>query len=198
MCFIIHENWTPENFNDFTVWIIEICVHHAFFFLYTKQPSITSIDWSDKMQGKTWSCDPALYWPILLTSPTPNFSDLFCWPSRPKSHWSILLTSPTPNLTDLFYWPLPPSCPISRLAWPDTGTPASGSYSTAAASPCHNGFSTNIQKEKIHLCIPKIYYPGLNFWGNINEIHVYRRVHNFGFKVRKCKTFARVVLCTCI
>lgn len=111
MCFIIHENWTPENFNDFTVWIIEICVHHALFFLYTKQPSITSIDWSDKMQGKTWSCDPALSWPILLTSPTPNFSDLFCWPSRPKSHWSILLTSPTPNLTDLFCWP--PWPPIS-------------------------------------------------------------------------------------
>lgn len=173
MCFIIHENWTPENFNDFTVWIIEICVHHALFFLYTKQPSITSIDWSDKMQGKTWSCDPALYWPILLASLTPN-------------------------LTDLFYWPPPPSCPISRPAWPDTGTPTSGSYSTAAASPCRNGFSTNIQKEKNHLCIPKIYYPGLNFWGNINEIHVYRRVHNFGFKVRKCKTFARVVLCTCI
>lgn len=81
-----------------SVWIIEICVHHALFFLYTKQPSITSIDWSDKMQGKTWSCDPALYWPILLGSLTPNFSDLFCWPSRPK-------------LTDLFCWP--PQPPIS-------------------------------------------------------------------------------------
>lgn len=157
---------------------------------------------------KLWPCsfltyfadlpDPQFLWLILLTFPTQISLIYFADLPNPQSHWPILLASLTPNLTDLFYWPPPPSCPISRPAWPDTGTPASGSYSTAAASPCRNGFSTNIQKEKNHLCIPKIYHPGLNFWGNINEIHVYRRVHNFGFKVRKCKTFARVVLCTCI
>lgn len=111
MCFIIHENWTPENFNDFTVWIIEICVHHALFFLHTKQPSITSIDWSDKMQGKTWSCDPALSWPILLTSPTPNFTYLFCWPPWIPISLTYFADLPDPNLTDLFCWP--PQPPIS-------------------------------------------------------------------------------------
>lgn len=141
---------------------------------------------SDKMQGKIWSCDPALYWPILLVSLTPNISDLFCWPPWPPislTYFTGLRRLPAQSL---------------GLHGPTQGLQLLDLTQQLRLLPVVMGFLQTNKRKSNHLSILKIYYPGLNFQAIINETHVCRRGHNFCFKVRKCKTFAKVVPCTCI